>query len=212
MPKLAFLRRYLAVLDRSARGEEIRQAERRGGLPRSKPQLAKPEVGCSIEPSHYGVALSEHRSSGAAPLRCPKPIYDLAAEVINEATESFRFAKEVWDDLERKSDAGQVPAWICKNGLLNGPHGLWESFSSISSGTPLRPRLVPKSGLFPLCAEVFTHDGPFTDKIFAHATASLRHPAHRDHRIASDCRRCWWHGGSVPRRGASARPRGVGPL
>jgi len=107
-----------------------------------------------------GIALSEHRSSGAAPFRCPKPVYDLIAEVINDAPESFRFndvyeevktrlgeevpdyqvrvtirflihtgaikhykakfineqkrsfrriAKEAWDDLQRRTEAGQVP-------------------------------------------------------------------------------------------------------
>ncbi|MAY73190.1 MAG: hypothetical protein CMJ31_00415 [Phycisphaerae bacterium] len=140
---------------------EIRQAERRGGLPRSKPKQAKAVVGYCIEQGRYGIALSEHRSSGAAPFRCPKPVYELIAEVINDAPESFRFndvyeevrtrtgedvpdyqvrvtirflihhgaikhykakfineqkrsfrriAKDAWDNLQRQTEAGQIPA------------------------------------------------------------------------------------------------------
>lgn len=53
---------------------EIRQAERRGGLPRSKPKQAKAVTSYRIERGRYGIALSEHRSTGAAPFRCPKPV------------------------------------------------------------------------------------------------------------------------------------------
>lgn len=77
---------------------EIRQAERRGGLPRSKPKQAKAVTGYRIERGRYGIALSEHRSTGAAPFRCPKPVYDLIAEVINDAPETFKF-KDVYDEV-----------------------------------------------------------------------------------------------------------------
>ena len=140
---------------------EIRQAERRGGEPRSKPKQARAVVGYSIEQGRHGISLAEHRSGDAAPFRCPKSMYDLIAEVINEGPDSFKFndvygevknrtgeevpdyqvrvamrflthagavkhfrakfireekrsfkriAKRAWDNLQLRTDAGQIPA------------------------------------------------------------------------------------------------------
>jgi hypothetical protein len=140
---------------------EIRLAERRGTEPRKKPKQSKAIVGYTIEQGRYGIALSEHRSGGTAPFRCPKSMYDLIATVINDAPSSFKFnlvydqvqertgeevpdyqarvairflvhvgalkhsrarfvrdekksfkkmAKEAWDDLQRRANAGHAPA------------------------------------------------------------------------------------------------------
>lgn len=158
--ELRTIRRLAQRLDLEI-DHEVRLAERRGIEPRSKPKQAKAVVGYSIENGRYGIALSEHRSGGTAPFRCPKPMYDLVADVINDAPESFKFnrvyeqvrdrsgeevpdyqvrvalrffthggavkhsrarftqdgkksfrriAKEAWDDLQRRTEAGQVPA------------------------------------------------------------------------------------------------------
>jgi len=160
MGEMRKIRRLAQRLDLEI-DHEVRLAERRGTEPRSKPKQAKAVVGYSIENGRYGIALSEHRSGGTAPFRCPKPMYDLVAEVINDAPESFKFnrvyeqvqdrtgeevpdyqvrvalrffthvgavkhsrarftqdgkksfrriAKEAWDDLQRRTDAGQAPA------------------------------------------------------------------------------------------------------
>lgn len=81
---------------------EVRLAERRRVEPRAKPKQAKAVVGYSIERGRYGIALSEHRSGGAAPFRCPKTMYDLVSEVINDAPESFKF-NLVYDEVEKRS-------------------------------------------------------------------------------------------------------------
>jgi hypothetical protein len=63
---------------------ELRLAERRGFAPRGKPKLAKTVTGYSIEQSRQGLALSEHRSTGAAAFHCPRYAYDTVAMAIEQ--------------------------------------------------------------------------------------------------------------------------------
>lgn len=158
--ELRAIRRLAQRLDLEI-DHKVRLAERQGTEPQSKPKQARAVVGCSIESGRYGFVVSECRSSGTAPFRCPKPMYDLVAEVINDTPESFKFnriyeqvqdrtgeeiadyqvrfaprsitdvgavkrsrarftqdaknsfrriAKEAWDDLQRRIEAGQIPA------------------------------------------------------------------------------------------------------
>ena len=81
---------------------EIRQAERRSGLPRSMPKQAKVVGGYCTEYGRYGIAHSEHRFRGAAPFRCLKPVYDLIADVIKEAPKSFGF-NDLYEEVKTRT-------------------------------------------------------------------------------------------------------------
>lgn len=91
---------------------EIRQAERRGGLPRTKPKRALVVVGYCFEQGPYESALLEHRSSGAAPFRCPKPVNDLLAAVINDAPELFRFS-DVYEEAKTRTGDDVPGCQVC---------------------------------------------------------------------------------------------------
>ena len=91
--------------------ESIRLAERRGFAPRRKPKLAKSVTGYGIEESRQGPALAEHRSTGAAPFRCPKYAYDAVVEAIERGPPIQKF--EEIRELAAKILREQPPVfWI----------------------------------------------------------------------------------------------------
>lgn len=96
------IRRLAEDLDEGSTTRSGRPS-RRGGLPRSKPKQAKAVTGYRIERGRYGIALSEHRSTGAAPFRCPKPVYDLIAEAINDLPGTFKF-QDVYGEVKTRMD------------------------------------------------------------------------------------------------------------
>lgn len=60
-----------------------------------KPRKAEVVSHYTIEemPSHGGDALTEHRTSGAQPFRCPKDVYDAVAKVLASAIAPVKFAE-----------------------------------------------------------------------------------------------------------------------
>jgi hypothetical protein len=89
----ASILRDLDTIERSVRAvtEDLTIENPRVG----KPRKAEVVSHYTIEemPSHGGNALTEHRTSGAQPFRCPKDVYDAATKVLATAIAPVKFAE-----------------------------------------------------------------------------------------------------------------------
>jgi hypothetical protein len=100
--ELPKLRRLAARLDNEI-DHEVRNAERRGSEPRKKPKKAVRVIGYAIEEGRFGPAIAEHRSGNAAPFRCPKDIFELVAQAMDNGPEVQRFS-DIYEYVESQID------------------------------------------------------------------------------------------------------------